>query len=142
MAEKYRQNMSYDKIVWDEGKHPRDKDGKFISGSGSSSSDSSSAGNREAPNAYSFNRLDTKHHIAHAKEMGFKNPKEYEAAAVEFFNSDRGTLYYSNKSKKYYRYEEKTGLFAVSSENVVHTFMTRTKKQFERKVLQEELKKL
>ena len=92
------------------------------------------------PKAYSFNRLNTKHHKDHAKEMGFKNTKEYEAAAVEFFNSDRGVLYYSNKSKKYYRYEEKTELFAVSSENVVHTFMKRTKKQFERKILQEELK--
>ena len=97
---------------------------------------------KDPPKAYSFNRLNTKHHISHAKEMGFKNQKEYEAAAVEFFNSDRGTLYYSNKSKKYYRYEEKTELFAVSSENVVHTFMKRTKKQFERKILQEELKML
>ena len=53
------------------------------------------------PKAYSFNRLNTKHHKDHAKEMGFKNTKEYEAAAVEFFNSDRGVLYYSNISKKY-----------------------------------------
>ena len=34
--------------------------------------------------ATGFNRLETKHHQRHAKEMGFKNTKEYEKAAVEF----------------------------------------------------------
>ena len=86
---------------------------------------------KEPPKAYSFNRLNTKHHIGHAKEMGFKNPKEYEAAAVEFFNSDRGTLYYSEARKRYYRYEEKTGLFCVSMDGVVNTFNIYTKKKFD-----------
>lgn len=94
---------------------------------------------KEPPKAYSFNRLNTKHHISHAKEMGFKNPKEYEAAAVEFFNSDRGTLYYSNKSKKYYRYEEKTGLFVSSSDGLIHTYKFVSKKEFLRKIKQDEL---
>lgn len=86
---------------------------------------------KEPPKAYSFNRLNTKHHIGHAKEMGFKNQKEYEAAAVEFFNSDRGTLYYSEARKRYYRYEEKTGLFCVSMDGVVNTFNIYTKKKFD-----------
>lgn len=82
--------------------------------------------------ATGFNRLETKHHQRHAKEMGFKNTKEYEKAAVEFFNSDRGDLYYSEKWGKYYRYDEKSHLLAVSSEGVMHTFWSRTKKEFER----------
>jgi hypothetical protein len=38
-------------------------------------------------------RKETAHHIAHAKEMGFKNQDEYERAACEFFNGDQGKLY-------------------------------------------------
>lgn len=34
--------------------------------------------------ATGFNRLETKHHQRHAKEMGFKNTKEYEKAASSF----------------------------------------------------------
>lgn len=83
------------------------------------------------PKAYSFNRLNAKHHKDHAKEMGFKNPKEYEAAAVEFFNSDRGVLYYSEARDRYYRYEEKTGIFCVSMDGVVNTFNIYSKKKFD-----------
>lgn len=83
------------------------------------------------PKAYSFNRLNAKHHKDHSKEMGFKNPKEYEAAAVEFFNSDRGVLYYSEARDRYYRYEEKTGIFCVSMDGVVNTFNIYSKKKFD-----------
>ena len=38
-------------------------------------------------------RKETAHHIAHAKEMGFKNQDEYERVACEFFNGDQGKLY-------------------------------------------------
>lgn len=91
------------------------------------------------PKAYSFNRLNTKHHKDHAKEMGFKNPKEYEAAAVEFFNSDRGVLYYSEARNRYYRYEEKSGIFAASSNGVIHTYKYVSKREFQRKFSQDEL---
>ena len=83
------------------------------------------------PKAYSFNRLNTKHHKDHSKAMGFKNTKEYEAAAVEFFNSDRGVLYYSEARNRYYRYEEKTGIFCVSMDGVVNTFNIYSKKKFD-----------
>ena len=83
------------------------------------------------PKAYSFNRLNAKHHKDHSKEMGFKNTKEYEAAAVEFFNSDRGVLYYSEARNRYYRYEEKTGIFCVSMDGVVNTFNIYSKKKFD-----------
>ena len=132
---------------WEESKHPRDDDGKFTDGAGVSKlemaneiysdtpEEDSKTLNRvdkvNPPKAYSFNRLNTKHHKDHAKAMGFKNTKEYEAAAVEFFNSDRGILYYSEARKRYYRYEEKTGLFCVGMDGVVNTFNTYSKKKFD-----------
>lgn len=61
--------------------------------------------------AFGFNRLDTKHHQRHASEMGFKNMREYEQAAVAFFNSDKGKLFYSHARRRFYRYDEKTGFF-------------------------------
>lgn len=82
--------------------------------------------------AFGFHRLDTKLHQRHAREMGFKNMKEYELAAVEFFNSDKGKLYYSEKWRKFYRYDEKSHFMAVSSGGVIHTFWERTPKEFER----------
>lgn len=47
--------------------------------------------------ATGFNRLETKHHRRHAQEMGFKSMQEYEKAAVAFFNSDKGKLYYTKQ---------------------------------------------
>ena len=94
------------------------------------------------PQAYGFankERKNTPHHKRHAEEMGFKNQDEYERAAVEFFNSDKGKLYYSNKRERFYRYDEKTGNFAVSSNGIVHTFMRKTKKEFARTKQQEKL---
>ena len=82
--------------------------------------------------AFGFNRLDTKHHQRHAREMGFKNMREYEQAAVAFFNSNKGKLYYSVKWGKFYRYDEKSHLMAVSSGGVIHTFWERTQKEFDR----------
>lgn len=89
--------------------------------------------------ATGFNRLETKHHQRHVKEMGFKNTKEYEKAAVTFFNSDKGKLYYSEKWGKFYRYDEKAQLLAISSKGVIHTFWKRTQKEFERIRRQDQL---
>ena len=93
----------------------------------------------DIPDAYKFNRRDTKHHIDHAKEMGYKNMRDYETAAVEFFNSDRGKLYYSEARDRYYRYNEKTREFVSVSGDVVHTFKYVTKKEFNRKIRQDKL---
>ena len=84
--------------------------------------------------AFGFNRLDTKHHQRHAREMG-----EYEQAAVAFFNSDKGKLYYSASRKRFYRYNERTQWLAVSSHGVIHTFFKRTKKEFEKMRRQDKL---
>lgn len=139
-----------------EDEHPRDKSGKFTdkgAGAGAGEAEKlrkavriySDEPDKDAPPqkvpepATGFNRLETKHHQRHAKEMGFKNTKEYEKAAVEFFNSDKGKLYYSEKWGKFYRYDEKAQLLAISSKGVIHTFWKRTQKEFERIRRQDQL---
>lgn len=91
------------------------------------------------PEVSKFNRLNTRHHIDHAREMGYKSMRDYEAAAIEFFNSDKGKLYYSEARDRYYRYEEKTGCFCSASGETVHTFKYATKKEFYRKIKQDKL---
>lgn len=53
-----------------------------------------------------------------------------ERAAVSFFNSDRGKLYFSHARERYYRYDEKTGEMVVASNGVIHTYMQTGKKYF------------
>lgn len=113
----YRQNASYEEIL------AADK----------------RASSANVPTAVKFNRLNTKHHTDHAREMGYKNMRDYEAAAVEFFNSKKGKLYYSAARDRYYRYDEKTGHFCAASGDAVHTFKYVTKKEFHRKINQDKL---
>lgn len=109
---------------------PRDSDGKFSSCGGQEQ-----ACNLKPEIAYGFKdklRKNSAHHIEHAKEMGFKNQDEYEKAAVKFFNSKNGKLYYSTARSRFYRYDEKTGALATSSDGIIHTFMLISKQQFKK----------
>ena len=157
-------------MQFDESKHPRDKDGKFTDGKGTTkeaydsrdtfgnmirnmpqgakervseiSSGTEKPKRPEPEKAYGFankERRETAHHMTHAKEMGFKHQRDYEQAAVDFFNSSRGKLYYSKLRGRYYRYDEKTGELVVSSNGVIHTYLKRTKKEFQRAVKQDGL---
>lgn len=81
--------------------------------------------------ANKFNRLNTAHHQRHAREMGFENLQEYEKAALDFFNSDKGKLYYSEAKNRFYRYDEKSRLFCSSSHGIIHTFLRYSPKKFE-----------
>lgn len=97
---------------------------------------------RKPPEAYGFadkTRKNTKHHKRHAQEMGFKNQDEYERAAVEFFNSDKGKLYYGEARDRFYRYDEETHIIAISSNGIIHTFGYRTPKEFLKMKEQERL---
>lgn len=89
--------------------------------------------------ANQFNRLNTAHHQRHAREMGFKNTREYERAAIEFFNSGKGVLYYSEARNLYYRYDEETGWLCICHDDVVHTLNIYTKKAFEKIKKQDKL---
>lgn len=93
------------------------------------------------PTAVKFNRLNTKNHIRHAKELGYKDQAEYEKAAADFFSSTRGKLYIDLRLKKFYRYEEKTRLLAVvDGDGGICTFCrAESKTYFDRKMKQEGL---
>ena len=93
------------------------------------------------PSAVKFNRLNTKNHIRHAKELGYKNQAEYEKAAADFFGSARGKLYIDLRLKKFYRYEEKMRLIAVvDGDGGICTFhRVENKNAFMRKIKQEGL---
>lgn len=92
--------------------------------------------------AYEFHRLDTAHHLRHMMELGFSSAKEYERAAVSFFNSDRGKLYFSHARERYYRYDEKTGEMAVASNGVIHTYMKNTRTRFSKITKQDKLEEI
>ena len=87
------------------------------------------------PSAVKFNRLNTKNHIRHAKELGYKNQAEYEKAAADFFGSARGKLYIDLRLGKFYRYEEKTRLLVVvdGDGGIGSFYRTESKTYFERK---------
>lgn len=136
---------------FDESKHPRDEDGKFTDGSKTYYRQNASyedilatdkrASVANVPTAVKFNRLNTKNHIRHAKELGYKNQAEYEKAAANFFSSTRGKLYIDLRLKKFYRYEEKTRLLAVvDGDGGICTFCrAESKTYFDRKTKQEGL---
>ena len=92
--------------------------------------------------AYEFNRLDTKDHIRHMMEMRFRDSKQYEKAAVEFFNSDRGKMYFSHARKRYYRYDENSGEMAVCSDGLIHTYRLVGKKAFAKISQQDKLEEV
>lgn len=132
--------------MWDEDKHPRDSDGKF-SGKGQSYRantsyseimDGAQSFPKDVPTASKFNRRDTKHHTVHAKEMGFKNQKEYEIAAVEFWNKDDGETFVGTKRNDYAKYNAKTEEYAVCrNDGIIKTYYKMNRKKFEKKKQQE-----
>ena len=83
-------------------------------------------------------RLYTQHHMDHAIEMGFKDQKQYQRAAIEFWKSGRGKLFFNKSLQRYYKYDEKTSRFiSVGVNGQTHTFMLLSNKKFQRKVKQD-----
>lgn len=149
MAE-FRQNESYEYIQnrrFVESEHKRDERGRFVK-MGTSELKAAAMielenySNLQPEKAYGFadnERMNTSHHVAHAKEMGFKNQSDYEKAAVSFFNGDEGELYYSERRERFYRYDKKSKRMVVSSDGVIHTFMIVSNKKFETKQREDKL---
>lgn len=133
---------------FDKSKHPRDEHGKFTNGVGATEYRQNTpyeqiSGKLISEKAYGFaskERKETAHHKAHAQEMGFKNQDEYEIAACKFFNSNVGELYYSERRKRFYRYDKKTKRMCVSSDGIIHTFMLKTEKEFDKTINGDRLK--
>lgn len=137
-GKEYRQNESDEKTAYDS-RNDFAEQKKRVQALQSGGREQSAAAKKPKPEkATGFNRLETKHHQRHAKEMGFKNTKEYERAAVEFFNSDSGELSYSIARKRWYRYDKGSGFFVSSSDGIVHTFYRLTEKQFRMKEKQDD----
>ena len=85
-------------------------------------------------------RLNTDHHKRHAKEMGFKDQKQYEKAAIEFWKNGKGKVYYSPYRDRYYKYDSKKELFiSVDIQGTIHTFMISDNKRFNKKIKEENL---
>ena len=59
-----------------------------------------SAAHPPVEKAFGFHRLDTKHHQRHAREMGFKNMREYEQAAVAFSTATKESCITARKMEK------------------------------------------
>ena len=79
--------------------------------------------------------LNVPDHKKHAKDMGFKNTKEYQKAANEFWNSRKGKIYYSRARKRFYMYNDKTRLLlTIEKDGIVHTFFRAEKGEFEKNI--------
>ena len=88
---------------------------------------------------FSKDRLHTKDHERHVKEMGFKSSKEYDRAAIEFWEKADGDLYYSKRRESYYKYDKRRKwLLSIDKEGTVHTFHILTEKAFEKAKEQDE----
>lgn len=56
--------------------------------------------------------------------MGYKNPKEYREAAIDFFNNGDGVFYYSGTQNRYYKYDKKTERLCVcETDGNIRTFL-------------------
>lgn len=93
--------------------------------------------------AYGFlnkERLHTKHHVNHSKEMGFKDQDDYERAAIDFWERGEGKVYASKLYPKFYKYDKKSkSLLTISYAGIIHTFMKRTEHDFSKIMIQERL---
>lgn len=88
---------------------------------------------------FSKDRLHTKDHERHVKEMGFKTSKEYERAAIDFWEKGDGDLCYSKRRQVYYKYDKRRRWFlSIDKEGTVRTFHLLPKKQFENRKEQDE----
>lgn len=118
----FRQNTSYRVII------------SLQTFGGKKQKESSTKGQlpKEPPKrAFGFNRLNTKHHIRHAKEMGFNNQRDYERAAIDFWENGEGKIYYSTARECYVKYNNKTlQKVSISCDGIIHTFMLEKNKDF------------
>ncbi len=147
-------------MAWDESEHPRESDGKFTDGAGQSKQEKLEKAKRiyglddelvslpldffgkksfatkipDVPkDVYSFRNKELLHrpdHLRHVKEMGFSTQKEYEKAAVEFWNSGKGELYYSDKKGGRFIRTSKNRICVVTIDGYIATFFDfQTKKE-------------
>lgn len=87
---------------------------------------------------FKFHRRDTKHHITHAREMGYKNMRDYEFAAKDFLEHGEGRLYYGKRRGDFAKYNPKTNEYMVCTvEGIIKTYYRINVKKFELIKIQE-----
>lgn len=89
-----------------------------------------------------FNRLKTKRHITHAADMG-KTSKDYNMAAIAFWESGVGTLYACDKDRAFYQYDTASGkLLVVTADGTIRTFFSIDPKLFAKYIIQKNLREM
>ena len=154
---------------FNESEHPRDKNGKFTDkGNGQewtkekkdrllialsffSSKRKQIENNTEnkeytpPKEVYGFgdkNLLTSPDHLDHMRKMGFKNPKEYQRAAIDFWNSGDGIVCFGGLRKRFYKYNTQNNrMIVVSDDGIIHTFYTVGEKKFKKISAQERLQR-
>lgn len=142
-------------MAFEENKHPRDKGGKFTTKGNKGSKEYrqntdykqilEDKYNSELPGkpveAFGFankERLNTKDHVQHAKDMGFKNQKEYELFACEFWNNGEGIVYKGTRRNNFAKYDAKSKYYVVLDKNgFIKTFYKIDIKKFKKIIKQE-----
>lgn len=102
---------------------PRDFFGKKNKDNGGTKPKEISSPPKEAFGFRNDERRNTKHHLRHVEEMGFKNQKEYERSAIDFWNKGNGKIYYSERRENYCKIgsDGKTVCFC-DSEGYINSF--------------------
>lgn len=90
--------------------------------------------------AFGFERLNTGHHKNHSDEMGFKDLSAYKKAAIEYWNTGNGDIYFSQLTRRFYKYNmDSTRFLSIDIKGNIHTFFLLPSKDFKRKTVQERL---
>ena len=135
----FRQNMTYPEILQYFAK--KSPDGWKNSEKRKREADSENS--RDIPQrpqkAFGFARLKTKHHNQHMVDMGFKDEASYQRAAIEFWESGQGTVYYSVLRKNFAKESpDKSKIVVVETDGTIKTYFPfKTKKARDRYLLQD-----
>ena len=93
---------------------------------------------RKPEKATGFNRLNTAHHQRHAKEMGFAILRDYEKAAVQFWQRGNGICYEGTRRGNYAKYNKETCEYMIcDKQGKISTYYKVSPKKFE-KIKQQE----
>lgn len=69
------------------------------------------------------------------KDMGYKNSKEYEQGAIDFWKNGKGDMYYSRARKRFYKHDKASNKILVANKDgIIHTFYKADKGEFDNKI--------
>ena len=136
----YRQNTPYWKILEDDRKREeeaeRRKNAARIPLDFFSKENRKKLAREDIPSeVYGFanDKLMTANHQRHAREMGYKDPKQYEKGAIEFWKHGEGAIFAWDLMQTYIKYSAKKELLcAVSLDGTIKTFYKLKAKDFDR----------